>query len=113
MHQRAEAELRENVQRNFSFAVKLGFQSPQATTARNFDQLGNENFGNVAPAIIWMRQQRDQSDVTFPSTDALMERRLADDFLSMQHQQRKVALIIRMTTPVANRVGVGHRLLDE
>ena len=60
-----------------------------------------------------MRQHGDEADVAFPAAETLVQRRLADDFLPVQHQQGQVPLEIRVPAPVLEHLAVENRLLDE
>jgi hypothetical protein len=60
-----------------------------------------------------MRQHAEQSDVPLPAALPLMQRRLADNFVSVQHQQRQVAFEIRVAAPFAEHGALKDGLFDE
>jgi len=60
-----------------------------------------------------MGEHGNEADVPLPAAAPLMQRRLADDFMPVQHQQRQVALEIRLAAPLPEQCAIGDRLLDE
>ena len=113
VHELVETELRQRVQSDFAFTIDLGFEPVQAAVPGDFNQFSHENFRDVTTTVFRMREQRDHADVTFPAAKALVERGFADDFLSVQGEQRQIAVVVGLLAPLPDDRAVENGLLDE